>query len=49
MFKSLTSVTFGLLFSLSVFSQEAFEKHPNNQIKTVTFKSDSNQIGFPVI
>ena len=49
MFKSLTSVTFGLLFSLSVFSQKTFEKHPNKQIKTITFKSDSNQIGFPVI
>ena len=49
MFKSLTSVTFGLLFSLSVFSQEAFEKHPTDQIKTITFSDDSNQLGFPVV
>ena len=49
MFKSLTSITFCLLFSFSLFSQEAFEILPPEQIKTITFNDDSNQIGFPVI
>ncbi|RZP00471.1 MAG: DUF5103 domain-containing protein [Flavobacteriales bacterium] len=49
MFKSLTSITFCLLFSFSLFSQEAFEILPPDQIKTITFNDDSNQIGFPVI
>jgi len=49
MFKSLTSITFCLLYSFSLLSQEAFEILPPEQIKTITFNDDSNQIGFPVI
>ena len=49
MFKSLTSITSCLLFSFSLLSQEAFEIPPPDQIKTITFNDDSNQIDFPVI
>ena len=49
MFKSLISVISSLLFSFAVFSQEVYEISAPEQIKTITFKNDSNQIGFPVI
>ena len=49
MFKSLISVISSLLFSFAVFSQEVNEISAPEQIKTITFKNDSNQIGFPVI
>jgi hypothetical protein len=49
MFKSLISVISSLLFSFAVFSQEVNEISAPEQIKTITFKNDTNQIGFPVI
>ena len=49
MYKTLIAIILCLLFSSAMLSQETNETPAPEHVKTITFKNETNQLGFPVI